>query len=206
MKQAMEKMAKLALKLAFGQTFGLAETEGYLPQGYRQNVLSDKIGAQRAVETLLKRLKGEAFTTEVPLPKYEYVPSAAPVPDLTKATLALVTEGGCVPRGNPDKIRSAWATNWGKYFIGDLTRLTSGDHLSVHGGFDTTYVNQDPNRLVPLDVIRDIEKEAIIGKLYDYFYATVGNVGSISTVTMLGNEIAEDLKSNKIDAVILTAT
>ena len=52
----------------------------------------------------------------------------------------------------------------------------------------------------------DIEKEGGIGKLYDYLYVTVGNVGAIATISNFGREIAEDLRSNKVDAVILTAT
>ncbi len=206
MAQAMPVMAKLGLKLAFKEAIGSPEEEGYLPQGYRRPIWADTNGAHRAVDMLLKRVKGDPFVTERPLPKYEYIPPAAPVRDLRKATIALVTEGGCVPRGNPDRIEASWATKWAKYPIRSLPRLVGGDYLSIHGGIDTTYVNEDPNRLVPLDVVRDMEKEGIFAKLYDYLYSTCGSMGNFSNIGKFGKEIAEDLKRNKVDAVILTGT
>lgn len=54
--------------------------------------------------------------------------------------------------------------------------------------------------------MRYMEREGVIGKLYDYLYTTVGNMGAISTISEFGKEMADDLKSNKVKAVILTAT
>ena len=49
------------------------------------------------------------------------------------------------------------------------------DTVTAHGGYDQTYANEDPDRVLPVDVMRNLEKEGKIGKLYDYYYATVGN-------------------------------
>lgn len=38
-----------------------------------------------------------------------------------------------------------------------------------HQGYDNQYVNADPNRLLPVDIMRELEKEGIIGKLCDIF-------------------------------------
>ena len=35
--------------------------------------------------------------------------------------------------------------------------------------------------LLPVDVLRDMEKEGLIGELHRYFYATVGNGTSVAT-------------------------
>jgi glycine reductase len=74
---------------------------------------------------LVRKLKEEDFLTELPLPEYDVVPWAPRIRDLRGATIALVTEGGCVPKGNPDKIKSGWATNWAKYKITGLASLSN---------------------------------------------------------------------------------
>jgi glycine reductase len=134
------------------------------------------------------------------------VPWAASIKDLSRATIALVTEGGCVPKGNPDKIESGWATKWAKYSIKGLSRLSSEGYECVHGGFDTTLANEDPNRMVPLDVMVQMEKEGVIAKLHDHYYATVGGMGGIFTMKRFAAEMAKDLKAAHVDGVILTAT
>ena len=52
---------------------------------------------------LLAKLKGLPFESEVPAPKFKTVAPPPAVPDISKATIALVTDGGLVPVGNPDK-------------------------------------------------------------------------------------------------------
>ena len=42
---------------------------------------------------------------------------------LSKATIALVTSGGIVPKGNPDHIESSSASKYGKYDIEGFDRL-----------------------------------------------------------------------------------
>jgi len=206
MKEAMPVMARLATKLALGEPLGPAAEEGFISRGLRKNELTAKSGAERALDMLMKKIKGEAFITELPLPQYDTVPWAPPIRDLRYATIALVSEGGCVPKGNPDRIESGWATKWIKYNVQGVSRLSKEGYECVHGGFDTTHVNEDPNRLVPLDALVDLEKEGFIGKLYDHYYATVGSMGSIQTIKKFGSEMAKDLKALKVDGVILTAT
>ena len=50
MRKALPLMASLTKKLAKGEEIGLPEEEGYIPQGKRLTVFSDKRGSQRAVE------------------------------------------------------------------------------------------------------------------------------------------------------------
>ncbi len=33
-------------------------------------------------------------------------------------------------------------------------------HAPAHGGYDPTYANTDPNRVLPIDVLREMEKRA----------------------------------------------
>jgi betaine reductase len=123
MRNVLPRMAALALKLGRGQVLGLPEQEGYIPQGRRVTVFSDKIGSTRAVEMLIKRLSGEPFETELPVPEFDRVDPAPPVVDISSARIALVCTGGIIPAGNPDRIESASATKYGRYSIAGVNDL-----------------------------------------------------------------------------------
>jgi glycine reductase len=129
-----------------------------------------------------------------------------PVKDLSKAKLMLVTDGGLVPKGNPDKIQGSAATRWGSYGIGGCDDLKGEDYEISHGGYDAQFVRQDPDRLVPLDVMRELEREGVIGKLHDAFISTSGLANPLSNTRRMGREIAERAKTLGIDAIILTST
>jgi hypothetical protein len=120
------------------------------------------------------------------------VPPAPPVPDLTRALVALVTESGVVPYGNPDRLETWNASKWFKYPIAGLQDLERGKYQAFHGGCDTTWTNEDPDRAVPLDAARILEKEGIIGRLHDSYYVTTGNMANIKTMARIGAEIARD--------------
>ena len=98
---------------------------------------------------------------------YGMVDPAPPLADMAHARIALVTTGGVVPRGNPDGLESAYASKWLKYSIAGLDDLQAEQWESIHGGFDTTNVNQDPDRMVPLDGLRALEREGAFGTLHD---------------------------------------
>jgi glycine reductase len=155
---------------------------------------------------LLKRLKGEPFETELPMPEFDRVEPAPAVKDLSRATVALVCTGGIMPAGNPDRIESASATKYGRYSIAGIDDFLPEEYETIHGGYDPVYANQDPDRILPLDVLRDMEKEGIIGKVHDYFYTTVGTGTSVANSVRFGQEIGKQLKEEEVDAVILTST
>jgi glycine reductase len=205
MGSALQHLARIAVKLGAGGTLGSAKEEGLIPRGIRKNMFLEKTGAERAVDLLLKKLVGDEYETEWPLPKYDKVTAPAPITAGEPVLVALVTEAGVVPKGNPDRIPSGWASTFGKYDISSLDDLTPDNFETIHGGFDTSKANDDPDRLVPLDAARALEREGKI-KLYPYLYSTTGNMGSIKTMSGLGAEIAADLISAGVQAVIVGAT
>ena len=87
-----------------------------------------------------------------------------------------------------------------------VTDLRKGEYMTAHGGYDQTYANADPDRVLPIDVLRDQEKEGKIGKLYHVFYSTVGNGTSVANARKFGTEIGSQLKAAHVDGVILTST
>lgn len=205
MRKALPVMAKIANKILKGEELGLPEEEGYIAQGKRLTVFSEKRGSQRAVEMLLARFNKEEFKTELPMPVFDKVDPAAAVKDLSKATIALVTSGGIVPLGNPDKIQSASAQKWGKYDISGMNALT-GAFCTIHGGYDPVYANENPDRVAPLDILKTYEKEGKIGKVFDYFYTTTGTGTAVGKAIEFGTEIGKELKEAGVDGVILTST
>ena len=206
MRAAVKVMAPLALKLAKGEPIGASIEEGYMPNGIRKNFFDKERGSKRAVDMLIKKLKGEEFTTEYPMPAFDRVAPNKAIKDLSKAKIALVTSGGIVPKGNPDHIESSSASKFGKYSLEGFEKLSSSDHQTAHGGYDPVYANDDPNRVLPVDVMREFEKEGVIGELHKYYYATVGNGTSVANAKKYASTFAKELVADGVDAVILTST
>ena len=79
--------------------------------------MQKKEAHKEQLKCYLARLNNEKFETELPMPVFDKVDPAPAIKDLSKATIALVTSGGIVPIGNPDRIQSASAQKWGKYDV-----------------------------------------------------------------------------------------
>jgi glycine reductase len=206
MKEAVPAMAEFALKLLSGQELGDAAAEGYLERGVRLNTFFEEVGAERAVKMLLKKLKGQPFVTEYKMPVFDRVKPRPGVKNMAQATIALVTSGGIVPKGNPDHIAASSARNYGTYSLEGVVDLTSDAFQTAHGGYDQTYANEDPDRVLPVDVLRQLEKEGRIGRLFPTYYATVGNGTAVANAAKWGGEIGRKLKEANVQAVILTST
>lgn len=206
MRDAVAAMVPLAKKLINKEAVGAPDQEGYIPRGIRKNVFTDKRGSERAVDMLLKKLKGEEFETEYPMPDFDRVEPNPAIKDLSKATIALVTSGGIVPKGNPDHIESSSASKYGKYDLEGVIDLTVETFETAHGGYDPVYANLDADRVLPVDVMRDLEKEGKIGKLHRYYYSTVGNGTSVANAKEFAEEFSKELVADGVDAVILTST
>ncbi len=206
MKDAAEKMVTLSGKLARAEAIGAPEEEGYMVRGVRRNYVAPERGAARAVKMLLQKIKGDAFATEYSIPVFDRVDPLPPIESLNKVTIALVTSGGIVPRGNPDHVEASSASKFGKYDIRKVQELNPETYETAHGGYDPTYANEDPHRVLPLDVVRDLEQEGIIGSLYPYYYATVGNGTSVANAGDFAREISVDLVKDGVKAVILSST
>ena len=206
MRDAVKKMALLAVKLGKGEKIGSSAEEGYMPNGIRVNFFEKERGSQRAVKMLIKKLAGKPFETEFPMPDFDRVDPNPAVKDLAHAKIALVTSGGIVPKGNPDHIESSSASHYGEYDITGVTDLTEDTYETAHGGYDPVYANEDADRVLPVDVLRDMEKEGIIGELHHLFYTTTGNGTAVASAKAFADEFSKKLVADGVDAVILTST
>ena len=204
MRAALDQSAGLIARILTGETVAPGSEEGLI-RGGRWNTRASRRAAERAVDLLLAKVAGGPMETEIPLPALEEVEPAPGIRDLGHAKVALVTTGGLVPRGNPDGIKSYLSTHSGAYGLESKEHLTADEFESVHGGFFTAAVNEDPNRLIPLDVLRDAVREGSLGGLHEYFYSTTGNGTPIETAAGMARDIAASLEEDGVDGVILTS-
>ena len=206
MRQAAPKMGALAMKLMKNEEIGASVVEGYMNQGIRVNFFEKERGAKRAVDMMIKKLNDEPFVTEYPMPTFDRVAPNPAIKDLSKATIALCTSGGIVPKGNPDHIESSSASHYGEYCIEGVMDLTADTYETAHGGYDPVYANADADRVLPVDIMREFEAKGVIGKLHTKYYATVGNGTSVANAKAFAAEYAQKLKADGVDAVIMTST
>lgn len=206
MPQALPPLARLALRLARREPLGTAEAEGYLSRGIRKIGFRDRPGAERAVEMLLAKLGGRPYTSEIPYQPAGMVAPAPPVADLSKAAVALVTTGGLVPRGNPDGQTSGNAQKYFRYPIAQLESLREGEWEAYHTGYFTHLVNQNPNYVLPLGYMRELEKAGIIGAVHPYAYTLPGVSTPVAVAERLGLGIATQLMEAKVGACLLVST
>ena len=111
------------------------------------------------------------------------------------------TSGGVVPKGNPDRIESSSASKYGEYSIEGFDDLTSETHETAHGGYDPVYCNEDSDRVLPVDVLREMEKNGRIGKLHEFFYTTTGNGTAVLYSVAFAKEFSQKLLAAGVDAV-----
>jgi betaine reductase len=206
MAPALVRMAALALKRGRHEPISTVAEEGFLSRAVRRTVTTGVPASVRAVDMALKKWRGEPYTSELVVETFEAVPPPPPLRDPTAIRFALVTEAGLVRKGNPDRLPSAAATHWARYTIAGMTRMVPGEWEAVHGGYDNTAALQDPNRVIPLDALRELERQGTIGSLLDEIFVTVGNMGSLNAMRRIGVEIAAELRNRGVGAVVLPAT
>jgi glycine reductase len=208
MTDAMNRLAKLAIRLAQSEEIASATREGYIGRGIRRIERTEHHGAARAIEMLLKKINDEPFASELPMEVWDDAVPAPALEHVNDRNIAVVTTSGVVPYGNPDKFKTYRNTYWRKYNIAELKELEPGKWEAVHGGYNVAYMNQNPHYGVPLDALRSLEAEGAIGagKLYPAYYVIPGNQGSPTVMRRIGQEIAADLKKDNVEGVLFVAT
>lgn len=215
--ESLSRMVKLGLKLisekkepklVSATNIGMPLEDGYFPRGMVRNEFTEKTSAERAIDMLLAKLKGEPFQTELEITKFELIQPPAPVgKDLRLCEIALISDGGLVPKGNPHGMRGRGNLVWAAYEIDRFLpeEYSSTNYEVAHTGYYPVHVLENPNRLVPVDVMRELEREGIIRKLYPFFYSTSGNATASSRCREMGEEILRELKAKGVDGAILTS-
>ena len=204
MRASLPVVAALAERLGQGQGPGSPGESGYLPRHRRLNCRVASTGAERAVDFVLAKLQGDT-RTEVDPPDVRVEPPPG-LPDVSAATIALVTESGCVPIGNPDRLTSRRSFRWLRYPIDGVMAMGADAYQTVHGGYDVRAANGDPNRIVPLDALRTLESTRAFAHLHPFYYTTSGVDTSVANSARFGQEIGRELVESGVSGVILTGT
>jgi betaine reductase len=206
MGDALSRIAQCISKIAGGKPVSSASQEGYIPRGLRVIDVFKDTGAKRAVDMLLDKIFGRPFLTEIPVESLEKVPVAPSITSITDCNVALATTCGIILPGNPDGFKSFRNTKWRKYFVKELNSMKDTQWEVLHGGYNNSFMFENPNYGVPLDACRDLEEKHMFSKLYPYFYGTTGVNALISVMEQIGNEMAIDMKAKRINGVLLVSS
>lgn len=168
-----------------------------------RNVYVDNTVAERSVQLLLQKLRGEPFVSEIVPDRFETFEIPKGVKDLSKVRIGLVTDGGLVPKGNPDHCQTRSNLVWGQYNLDQVF----DNYEVVHAGYFNDYVLNDPNRLVPYDVLKEMVSQGIIGGISEVYYSNPACTTVSAQCKKNGAAIAQAmLGRGDVDAVILTST
>lgn len=206
MPQALARLAPLALKLGRGEEPGPARQEGYIPRGIRRPVIKAEPGWKRAVDMLAAKLRGEPYETEIPMDLPERVEPAPPVGELQDTVIALVTTGGLVRKGNPEGQVPRDAVRYHSHSVENLESLTADQWEAYHAGYFNHIVNTNPNYILPLSYMRELEREGIFKKVHHRIYALPGVSTAVARSKRMGEEIARELRDARVGGCLLVAT
>ncbi|MFW6195113.1 MAG: glycine/sarcosine/betaine reductase selenoprotein B family protein [Chloroflexota bacterium] len=74
-----------------------------------------------------------------------------------------------------------------------------------HGGYDITGARKDRNTQLPVDRLRELEDEGIIREAVSPAYSFVGAAAQLRVQKETSPELAETLRSKRVDAALLVA-
>jgi D-proline reductase (dithiol) PrdB len=145
--------------------------------------------------TAVEGLQSEIYVPITPPPVWAPVTKS-----LEDMTVALVTAAG-VHLKSDKKFNLAGDTTYREVPHISQTK----DMMVTHGGYDNGDVNKDINCMLPVDRLTELVKEGFIKSAAINHYTFMGGGGNQEVFTNeTGPEIAQKLKEEEVDAVVLT--
>jgi len=122
-----------------------------------------------------------------------------PGPPLRERRVAIITTSGVHARG--DRPFHIGAADY-RVITGDTTAADLlMSHVSVN--FDRSGFQEDINVVFPLDRLKELKADGVIGSVSDYHYSFMG-AAPIRALDPKARELAALLKQDRVDAVLLT--
>jgi len=120
-------------------------------------------------------------------------------PPLSQRRVAIVTSAGLHRVGDKafSMVDLSYRVISGSIRTEDLTMT----HSSVH--FDRTGFREDVNLVFPIDRLRELEGEGVIGSVADYHYSLMGAGWLPRQIEPTMRELARLLRQDEVDAVCL---
>lgn len=82
--------------------------------------------------------------------------------------------------------------------------VKTADLRTAHFAYDQTDARQDPNCVFPVDTLRTLEREGVIGELADHLFTFMGGIYSARRVReIVAPELVQRLKDERVDALLL---
>lgn len=135
------------------------------------------------------------------MPQFGLSPWVAGGP-LAQRRVALVTSAGLHTRGDRPFGQGAARNDYrvipGNAVAADLVM----SQLSVN--FDRTGFQQDLNVVFPLDRLRELARDGVIGSVAEHHYSFMGAGSPVTRMEASARAVGRLLKADKVDAVLLT--
>ena len=134
----------------------------------------------------------------VPCPAYETTPFVRG-PALSQRRIAILTSAALIRRGDKPFAFGTAECRFIPAGTPDNELLIS--HVSIN--FDRHGFEQDLNTVYPIDRLRELAAEGVIGGVADTHYTVMGS-SDPAGMTEAADQIAGQLRQERIDAVLLT--
>jgi hypothetical protein len=147
---------------------------------------------------------------------YKDGPFATLSNSVSKSRLALITSSGHFVAGHDPEpfgvtdMTQQEAIERIDEFVKEAPSLSSipmdtpNDRLRVrHGGYDIRSAQADPNVTLPLEILRELQRDGIIGELSRQAYSFVGACAQRRLLKRNGPQWVDILRAEKIDAALL---
>ena len=164
----------------------------------QQQQLTAEERERRAEE---RRQRIQAFVQD--LASKEDMPWVPMLKPLSESRLALVTTGGFyIPPQPPFDIEERRSDPSFRAIPSDADPSTFS---IAHGHYDTTDAEEDVNVLFPVDRVRELQSEGMIGEVAPTHYSFAGFIQEPAhLVEVTAPEVARQLQEAQVDAVLLT--
>lgn len=146
--------------------------------------------------TIARGMQSEVFAPTTPPPVWSEVTKA-----LADSTVGFATAGGIHLKSDTPFYAA------GDFSIREIPSTSKVEDLMVtHGGYDNSDVNKDINAMLPIDRLRELEKEGFIGKVAPTLVGFMGGGGNVEKFKReTGPAIAKLFKNEGVDICVLTA-
>jgi D-proline reductase (dithiol) PrdB len=175
--------------------------------------MSDRSGPTTGGEVDPWRFAGnflkKALSARIPAePAYADVPWTAVTKPLDQCKVALLSTAGLSMKGDPPFDMEMERQNplrgdpsWRRLRADATSDAIEANHLHI----DTRYILRDLNVALPLDRLRELVAQGVVGAMADIHYSIMGYQGNDTSTLeqQSAPEIAETMRSEEVDLALL---
>lgn len=151
------------------------------------------------------KLKYDLFMRAYPYRRMNWQPGAILKKPLSQARVAVITSAGYYRPDQPQFDESIRGGDYSYRTIPIDTDLTTLQIAHKSDAFDASGIAADRNLALPLDRLKVLAKEGVIGSIASRHFSFMGSITSPARlITGTAPEVAATLRLDEVDAVLLT--